>query len=235
MTTCSVLIVEDEPSIALSFQHILRNSVDYNYQITSVTSAEEAFKKWEQTGPYEVLLLDIYLPGQSGLEFLKVVRSMDSNAVIICISGTQDYRVVHDVFKLGADDFISKLELTNHYVLEKAIFAGIAKRQYQRKRERAEIATQRLDAITTIIRTIHHELNNPMAIVKLAASKIADPNALSDEEFRQYISQVVENIDRMSEVLRRLPYFHEETLNTHLRGLKLFALPDSPPPSNQQQ
>lgn len=228
MTTCTVLIVEDEPSIALSFQHILKGSLDYNYQITSVPSAEEAYKAWEQAGSFDVVLLDIFLPGESGLDFLKVIRSSDDNAVVVCISGSQDYKVVHDVFKLGADDFISKLELANHYILEKAIFAGLAKRQYRREKARIEITQQRLDAITTIIRTVHHELNNPLAILTLAASKITTPGEVTDEEFRRYAAQVQENIGRMTDVLRRLPFFQEEQLNTQLRGLKLFALPNDP-------
>lgn len=228
MTTATVLIVEDEPTIALSFQHILKGSLDYNYQITSVISAEDALKAWEQAGSFDVVLLDIFLPGESGLQFLRTIRSVDEDSVVICISGSQDYRVVHDVFKLGADDFISKLELSNHYVLEKAIFAGLAKRQYRQEKARLEITQQRLDAITTIIRTVHHELNNPMAIMKLAISKITTPGELTEEEFRRYAAQVQENIERMTEVLRRLPYFHEEVLNTQLRGLKLYALPDDP-------
>lgn len=228
MTTATVLIVEDEPTIALSFQHILKGSLDYNYQITNVSSAEEALKAWEQADSFDVVLLDIFLPGESGLEFLRAIRSVDEDSVVICISGSQDYRVVHDVFKLGADDFISKLELSNHYVLEKAIFAGLAKRQYRQEKARVEITQQRLDAITTIIRTVHHELNNPMAIMKLAISKITTPGELTEEEFRRYATQVQENIERMTEVLRRLPYFHEEVLNTQLRGLKLYALPDDP-------
>ncbi|MBI3111621.1 MAG: response regulator [Ignavibacteriales bacterium] len=234
MTTTTLLIVEDEPTIALSFQHILKGSVDYNYQITSVTTAEAALKTWETMGSFDVVLLDIFLPGESGLEFLKTIRSIDGNAVVVCISGSQDYKVVHDVFKLGADDFISKLELSNHYVLEKAIFAGLAKRQYQREKARLEIAQQRLDAITTIIRTVHHELNNPMAIIKLATSQISSSGEFTEEEFRHYLNQVEENIERMSDVMRRLPYFHEEVLNTQLRGLKLFALPDDPSPKKNR-
>ncbi len=234
MTTTTLLIVEDEPTIALSFQHILKGSVDYNYQITSVTTAEEALKTWEKAGSFDVVLLDIFLPGESGMEFLKTIRSIDSNAVVVCISGSQDYKVVHDVFKLGADDFISKLELSNHYVLEKAIFAGLAKRQYQREKARLEIAQQRLDAITTIIRTVHHELNNPMAIIKLATSQISSSEKFTEEEFRHYLTQVEENIERMGDVMRRLPYFHEEVLNTQLRGLKLFALPDDPSPKKNR-
>lgn len=234
MTNTTLLIVEDEPTIALSFQHILKGSVDYNYQITSVTTAEEALKTWEKAGSFDVVLLDIFLPGESGMEFLKTIRSIDSNAVVVCISGSQDYKVVHDVFKLGADDFISKLELSNHYVLEKAIFAGLAKRQYQREKARLEIAQQRLDAITTIIRTVHHELNNPMAIIKLATSQISSSEMFTEEEFRHYLTQVEENIERMSDVMRRLPYFHEEVLNTQLRGLKLFALPEDPSPKKNR-
>ena len=234
MVTRSVLIIEDEESISLSFQHVLKQSVDYNYTVTAVGSAEEALQAIERSGMFDIVLLDIFLPGENGIDFLKKLRSMDTETVVICISGTQDYRIVHDVFKLGADDFISKVELSNHYVLEKAIFAGLEKREYQRRLLQLEIQAQRMEAITTIIRTIHHELNNPLAILRLASSKLGTPGSLSDEELRNYCTQVQENIDRMADVLKRLPMFHEELFNTELRGLKVYAIPREHTASEKQ-
>lgn len=232
MITRSVLIIEDEPSISQSFQYALKKSVEYNYRINTVTSAEDAIQAIEGSGPFDIILLDFYLPGMNGAEFLKTLRLRDNNSVVVCISSSQEYKVVHDIFKLGADDFLSKEELANPLMLEKTILAGLEKKQYQRETMRREIATQRLDAITTIIRTVHHELNNPMAIVRLASARMASSTELSSEEMRMFLKEVEQNVTRMTEVLKRLPLLQEESFNEQLRGLKLYALPEEPAPQS---
>lgn len=235
MTTRSVLIIEDEPSISQTFQYVLRKSVEYNYQINTVTSAEEAIKAIDLSGPFNIILLDYYLPGMNGAEFLKALRLRDNNCVVVCISASQNYKIVHDIFKLGADDFLAKEELTNPVILEKTIIAGLEKKQYQREAMKGEISAQRLDAITTIIRTVHHELNNPMAIVRLASARLASSAEFSSEEMRLYLKEVEENVTRMSAVLNRLPLLQEEVFNEHLRGLKLYAIPEEPPPHSTEK
>jgi CheY-like chemotaxis protein len=228
MITRTVLIVEDETSFALSFQHILKRSLEYNYQITSVTSAEDALQAIRKEGRFDVILLDYFLPGINGAEFLKTLRSNDQETVVVVISASQDYKIVHDVFKLGADDFITKEELSNAYVLEKSILAGLEKKEYQKEIANREVARQRLDAITTLIRTIHHELNNPLAIINLVMAKLLSSPQLTEETQKGYLKEIRENVDRMSDILRKLPKVREQMYNKELRGLKLFALPDEP-------
>jgi CheY-like chemotaxis protein len=228
MVTRHILIVEDEPAVAQSFQHILKRSLEYNYLVKNVTSAEEALESVKKVGTFDVVLLDYYLPGITGGDFLRALRTRDQDTVVIVISASQDYRIVHDVFKLGADDYITKEELTNPYVLEKAILAGLEKREYQKEASRIEIARQRIDAITTIIRTVHHELNNPMAIIDLSLNKLISSPETSNSQFKTQIKEIQENVDRMSDILRRLLNFRDEMYNEELRGLKLFALPEKP-------
>jgi CheY-like chemotaxis protein len=228
MVTRHILIVEDEPAVALSFQHILKRSLEYNYLVKNVTSAEEALESVKKVSAFDVVLLDYYLPGITGADFLRALRTRDQDTVVIVISASQDYRIVHDVFKLGADDYITKEELTNPYVLEKAILAGLEKREYQKEASRNEIARQRIDAITTIIRTVHHELNNPMAIIDLSLNKLISSPENSNSQFKMQIKEIQENVDRMSDILRRLLNFRDEMYNEELRGLKLFALPEKP-------
>lgn len=235
MITRKILIVEDEPSVAVTFEHILKKSLEYNYQVESVTSGEKALEAAKKFGPYDVVLLDYFLPGMNGADFLKAFRTIDRQTVVIVISAGQDYKIVHDVFKLGADDFFSKQELSNSYVLEKAILAGLEKREYQTEITRREIARQRMDAITTVVRTVHHELNNPMAIVTLAASKLSSSPNVTEKRLQQYLQEIREAVDRMSEILKRLPHIREESYNEELRGLKLYALPDQPKTPSEGQ
>ncbi|HTY37823.1 MAG TPA: response regulator [Bacteroidota bacterium] len=235
MVTRNILIVEDEPAIAQSFNHILKRSLEYNYQVKIVSSAEDALESLKKTGAFDVILLDFYLPGITGADFLKALRTRDSDTVVIVISASQDYRIVHDIFKLGADDYITKEELSNPYVLEKSILAGLEKREYQKDARRNEITRQRIDAITTIIRTVHHELNNPMAIIDLTLSKVyASPERL-DSQLKSHLKEIQDNVDRMSDILRRLMNFRDEMYNEELRGLKLFAIPDKPNEGRSQR
>jgi response regulator of citrate/malate metabolism len=235
MVTRNILIVEDEPAIAQSFHHILKRSLEYNYNVKMVSSAEDALESLKKSGVFDVILLDFYLPGITGGDFLKALRTRDSDTVVIVISASQDYRIVHDVFKLGADDYLTKEELTNPYVLEKSILAGLEKREYQKEASRNEIARQRVDAITTIIRTVHHELNNPMAIIDLTLSKVQSSQSPLDGQTRSYLKEIQDNVDRMSDVLRRLMNFRDEMYNEELRGLKLFAIPEKPTERKSQQ
>lgn len=234
MVTRSILIVEDEPSVAVTFQHLLKRSLEYNYRVEVATSAEEALEAIKKRGAFDIILLDYYLPGLTGGELLKALRTRDQETVVIVVSASQEYRIVHDVFKLGADDYITKDELVNPYVLEKAILAGLEKREYQKELNRSEMAKQRIDAITTIIRTVHHELNNPMAIIDFALSKIASAAESGAPINRTTVQEAQEGINRMSDILRRLQNFRQESFNDELRGLKLFALPDTAPKTGEQ-
>lgn len=228
MVTRNILIVEDEPAVAQSFHHILKRSLEYNYQVKIVNAAEDALESLKKVRAFDVILLDFYLPGITGGDFLRALRTRDQETVVIVISASEDYRIVHDVFKLGADDYLTKAELANPYVLEKAILAGLEKREYQKEASRTEIARQRIDAITTIIRTVHHELNNPMAIIDLTLNKVHSAPEKVDHQLNAQLKEIQINVDRMSDILRRLMNFRDEMYNEELRGLKLFAIPEVP-------
>ena len=235
MVSRNILIVEDDEAVAASYQHILKRSLEYNYKIKSVTSAEDALESVKKVGAFDVVLLDFYLPGITGGEFLRALRTRDQETVVIVISSSQEYKIVHDVFKLGADDYLTKDELTNAYVLEKAILAGLEKKEYQREMARNEVVRQRMDAITTIIRTVHHELNNPMAIIDLTLNKLTSSPELMDPLIKAQVKEIQDNVDRMSDVLRKLLNLRDEMYNEALRGLKLFAVPDKAPSGKNQE
>ncbi len=86
-----VLVVEDERHIARLLDHVLRKE---GYAVSTVYNAEHALEFIRENAP-DALLLDIVLPGMSGLDLLREVRqnSAWSDLVIIVLSGqwfTQD-------------------------------------------------------------------------------------------------------------------------------------------------
>ncbi|MFH0988398.1 MAG: response regulator [bacterium] len=218
----SVLIVEDEPSYSHIFQEVLER-VGFKTEVAS--SAEEALELISKEATYDVILLDYYLPGMNGSEFLNTIRSIDVNSIVICVSGTHDIKVVQEVYRIGADDFISKMDLGNLLVLEKSIFSALERKRYRERVTRAEISAQRLDAIGNIIRTVHHELNNPLAAIEYAFSRLIASEPFTNEESKELLLQAEEGIKRIADILRKLPEFRMEQYSDKVKGMKVYSLP----------
>ncbi len=98
-----ILIVEDEIEIVRALQ---RSLVAHSYDVVTVPSGEKALTLLQQQSP-DLILLDLGLPGMSGLEVCKRVRE-DSDLPIIIISVKNKERDKVHALDLGADDYLSK-------------------------------------------------------------------------------------------------------------------------------
>src|SRR5580692_10239015 len=101
-----VLVVDDESEIRESLSEILKEE---GYTVTSAATASEAMVLL-QDAPYDVLLLDIWLPDRDGLEVLSEIRSLASESMpeVIIISGHGSIETAVRATKLGAFDFLEK-------------------------------------------------------------------------------------------------------------------------------
>ncbi|MGL5329914.1 MAG: response regulator transcription factor [Peptostreptococcaceae bacterium] len=98
-----VLIVEDDNSINNLLSEMLSNE---GYKIISAYSGTEAFIYLDKE-KFDMVLLDLMLPGLNGEELLLKIRKTN-NMPIIIISAKDDKHTKIDMLKNGADDFISK-------------------------------------------------------------------------------------------------------------------------------
>lgn len=106
MAKARILIVEDEPNIVESLSFILRRA---GFEVDTVTDGVEALDRVRRQA-FEVLLLDIMLPGMNGLDVLKAIRSdraLSSLPVIVLTAKGQanDRRTAEAI---GANAFITK-------------------------------------------------------------------------------------------------------------------------------
>jgi two-component system response regulator RegX3 len=99
-----ILIVEDEPAIRTGLVDVfIYHGYDVDFSETGTLGLEKAL-----TGSYDLLLLDVMLPGVDGFEICNQVReqSRDQAIIMLTAKGSDD-----DVIKglsLGADDYVSK-------------------------------------------------------------------------------------------------------------------------------
>lgn len=100
----SVLIVDDEAGIRQSLSSVLR---DEGYQVAAVGSGEECLTALGKKH-FDVVILDIWLPGMDGLHALERIMALEDHPVVIMISGHGTIETAVRSTKLGAFDFIEK-------------------------------------------------------------------------------------------------------------------------------
>ena len=99
-----ILVVEDDRTMAEVLLAYLRRS---GYDVTWTGDGSEAFHQWQRGDP-DVVILDLMLPGMSGLELLRRRRELADRAAVIILSarGEEEDRLVG--LETGADDYVVK-------------------------------------------------------------------------------------------------------------------------------
>ena len=99
-----ILVIEDEPAIREGLLDVL---VFHRYDVDSAATGPEGLKK-ALTGRFDLVLLDIMLPGMDGYEICERIRATDrAQPIIMLTAKTSDDEIVQGL-KLGADDYVSK-------------------------------------------------------------------------------------------------------------------------------
>src|SRR5690606_2136803 len=98
-----LLLVEDEPNIAEGLTITLEAE---GFQVDWVSNGADAVPAWERVRP-DLVLLDLMLPGMSGTEVCRTIRSRSDVPIIMLTARDQEVdRVVG--LELGADDYVTK-------------------------------------------------------------------------------------------------------------------------------
>ncbi len=102
----TILVVDDEEHVRKLLQRILE---DAGYDVLTAGSGEEALNILSQQKEHspDLLILDIMMPGLSGLEVLDIVRGRFDIPVIM-LTAKQEVTTVRDALVIGADDYVRK-------------------------------------------------------------------------------------------------------------------------------
>ncbi|MEL6342911.1 MAG: response regulator transcription factor [Myxococcota bacterium] len=100
-----VLFVEDDETIAMGLVHALKRD---GHDVTRFDNGEDALRWVEAEGLPDLAILDVMLPGISGLEILQKLKEMDSQLPVILLTARQEESDRVEGLDLGADDYITK-------------------------------------------------------------------------------------------------------------------------------
>jgi len=81
---------------------------DKGYQVNYTLSGRDGLKAITENRNYDVVLVDIKMPGMTGIQVLEKIKKIDPNLVVIVITGFPSFESIRSAMKLGAFDYITK-------------------------------------------------------------------------------------------------------------------------------
>jgi DNA-binding NtrC family response regulator len=99
-----ILIVDDEPSVRDSLYQWFK---DDGYRVDTAAEAVSALKKLQEN-PWDIILLDIKMPGMDGIELQNRIKQIDKNIVTIIITAYASVDTAIQALKDGAFDYVTK-------------------------------------------------------------------------------------------------------------------------------
>ncbi|MES2438958.1 MAG: response regulator transcription factor [Verrucomicrobiota bacterium] len=189
-----VAIVEDRDEVREHWARLLDSFDEFNCPCTCA-SAEEALERIPALAP-EIVLMDIFLPGMSGIECTARLKQMRPATRILILTASDDEEMVFPALEAGADGYLLKhstpaaLRAALLDILDGGVpmTSGIARRvaEHFRKRGRSREEIHRLSPREKeIIEALSMGYSN---------KEIADKLSLSVETIRSYLKNVYEKM-----------------------------------------
>lgn len=101
-----VLVVEDDPMVGKLHEHYLTQIK--GFQLCDIVRNSDEALKIMQTKEYNLVILDIFMPGMDGLQLLAKIREQEYDVDVIIVSAANDKDKIKAALRLGAFDYIIK-------------------------------------------------------------------------------------------------------------------------------
>lgn len=112
----SILLVEDDHDIRTAYVYALTRA---GFQVSEAGDGAQAVAMI-QSARFDVVVLDMLMPGLSGLDFLRQaqVAAKYPQTKVIAFSNVDSPRVVSDARKLGVVEYVMKVDMTPHQMID---------------------------------------------------------------------------------------------------------------------
>lgn len=171
-----------------------------------VTTAEDGVTgvALAETGAFDVVAVDHYMPGIDGLETLERLRALPTPPGVVYVTGSEEGRIAIAALRAGAADYVIKTVGEEFFDLLDAAFANVnARAKLEREKQEAEASlragNERLEALLS---EVNHRVANSLqlvsAMVRMQASGLADAGA------RHALEDTQRRISAIAQVHRRL-------------------------------
>jgi two-component system copper resistance phosphate regulon response regulator CusR len=99
-----VLVIEDDPTVG---QFVKRGLEEQRWGVDLVADGEEG-ERWARSETYDLIILDMRLPGKSGLEVLRSIRAKGFERPVLVLTAQDAVDAKVQTLRAGADDYVTK-------------------------------------------------------------------------------------------------------------------------------
>jgi len=144
-TSARILVVDDEAVARVSLAEVLRLE---GYEVRTAASGEEALHLMEDQ-PFDLMVVDLKMPGMDGIQLTEVVQSRAPDTVIILLTAFATLETAIEAVRRGAHDYLLK-PCPVQQILE-SVRKGLDKSR--RERRRRELVAQLERAVSELVET----------------------------------------------------------------------------------
>ena len=192
----SVLIIDDEAGLR---DMLMFGLSDRGYRVVTAASGEEGLEKI-RSEKFDLVVTDIMMPGIGGIEVLKEIKRLSSEAEVIMATGYATLDTAVESMKQGAADYISK-----PYGLDK--LCTLFDKALERRRLKAEV--NHLEEMNRLksefLASMSHELRTPMNAIIGYASLLLDKTygEISDKQ-GQALQRIETNAENLLQLINNI-------------------------------
>lgn len=179
--TDRILIVDDEESLRLTFEMLLKRA---GYEsVSGVSSYDEAIAAIAQEN-FDLIISDIVLQGASGIDLLRQVKDLGKTCPVVMITGYPNIETAAEAVRLGAFDYVPKPVKKDE--LLKIVALALEKQELQKEKSRFEAEQEKNRYLQeTILRSVRE-----IIITLDTHLRIADMNDMALDWARSFLPEI---------------------------------------------
>ena len=180
-----IMFVDDDPRVLAGLRRTLGGQAEA-WDMEFVTTVEKAEESIE-IRPFDVMVVDIRMPGKSGLDLLKQIKSSDKtrDTEVIVLTGLEGADLKRKALDLGAYDLLNKPVVREEMIarLQGALRIKAYRAELETKNlilEKQLIQSQKMEVVGLLAAGVAHDLNNIFTVIMGYADLAARKKFSSD-------------------------------------------------------
>ncbi len=243
--TFTILTVDDEP---INLQVIENHfTTQPHYQIIKAESGQEALKILnEREEKPDLILLDIMMPGMSGLEVCGVIRERHeaSKLPVIMLTAKNQIADLVEAFDVGANDYITKPFLRKELLARTKSHLQLARALEYKQNHEKIINSEKLTVMGQLMASIAHYINTPVGVSLTASSHLKkltsdmntsfNENKLKKSSLGNYLCEssevnnlIIKNLEKTSDLINHFRLLTKDQAEEEIRTFNLAEYTDT--------
>lgn len=158
----SLLYVEDEPSTRAQVSRVLASR---GYRLTVAENGQQGLDRFREHRP-DIVLTDIMMPGLSGLDMSREIRSQSPEIQIACMTAFSDTSCLIEAIDIGVNQFVLKpIEFHRLFTALDRCQEMVELRKRQKMLEEESLRTKKIESIGILAGGIAHDFNNLLQVI----------------------------------------------------------------------